>query len=311
MDRFSIDHLIYNDLQIGKIPDDSILIIASDSPNERGRHPVFRQAYKSGDRRVLSVEEEDFTTVTLSANFFDIDKVVNLKNRKALVQSIPDQCPVWLDISGLTFGAWSSFFSALITSGRPLVAIYNEPQVYDEHSQPVTTTQFDLTSRLRRVSPPPGLANIRGPDDNSKTVFVPFLGFEGDRARHLFLQLDPSPAHIIPIIGVPGFRAEYPQFAVASNVDFFDQNNCYKNIRMTRANSPFESLQILKEIDTDFRDHYLYVAPLGTKPNTLGALMFLINNRPNVEIMYDNPLVKQGGREGIGKTHIYRIGDGR
>jgi len=50
--------------------------------------------------------------------------------------------------------------------------------------------------------------------------------------------------------------------------------------------------------------------PLGTKPNSIAAIIFKIENDERVRILYDQPQKKVGRSQGVGRLHYYhyRIG---
>ena len=71
------------------------------------------------------------------------------------------------------------------------------------------------------------------------------------------------------------------------------------------ASCPFDVLQALADIRRDYADHYIYLAPVGTKPHALGAIIFAAANEAISEVMFDHPVRRGGGTEGVGLIHIY------
>lgn len=307
MKGFTIEHIIYDEFEYCKIPNDASVVISGDTRNPRGRIETLKKMYDRNERKTVSISEKSIDKIKASYSGNRSFEEINLKNISRIQKTIPDSKSVWIDVSGLSFNVWGPILKAIKNKWNKVAVIYTEPKRYAAHPKPVTKTQFDLTTEYREVSPPPGLANIRGPKDEGKTIFIPFLGFEGNRVRNLAVSLDPVPSRIIPIVGVPGFKAEYPQFSVFSNMEFLESNNCFDYIRMSRANSPFDANNTLEAVNNEFKDYYFYIAPLGTTPSTLGVLIYFLKNDITSEIMYDNPLSEPGSRSGIGKTHVYFI----
>ena len=50
-----------------------------------------------------------------------------------------------------------------------------------------------------------------------------------------------------------------------------------------------------------------YIAPIGTKPHAVGALLYALEEKTNCQIIYDHPTPRKVGTSGIGKTHLYRV----
>lgn len=112
---------------------------------------------------------------------------------------------------------------------------------------------------------------------------------------------------MIPVIGVPGFRLEYPTFTVACNRAFISEYRAQGDIRYARASCPFEAYEVLAALHRDFPQHYMYIAPVGTKPHAVGAIWYSIKHPNMTEIVYDHPFRKPGRTDGIGLVHIYSM----
>ena len=120
------------------------------------------------------------------------------------------------------------------------------------------------------------------------------------------LALDPTPT-IVPVIGVPGFRVEYPQVTYANNLTLINDLGAHANIRFASASSPFDAYDTLAEIHHDFATRYMYLAPLGTRPHALGAVCYALRHPGFTELMYDNPVPAPGRTIGIGVIHVYTL----
>ena len=51
----------------------------------------------------------------------------------------------------------------------------------------------------------------------------------------------------------------------------------------------------------------MIVAPIGTKPHAIGAILYAIKNPTKVELLYDNPKRSVQRTEGIGKILVCDI----
>ena len=65
----------------------------------------------------------------------------------------------------------------------------------------------------------------------------------------------------------------------------------------------------LKRVVHASPDLYVRVSPLGTKINALGALLFSLNNKSTVEILYDNPIAEGKISEDCGNTYVFDISE--
>ena len=73
------------------------------------------------------------------------------------------------------------------------------------------------------------------------------------------------------------------------------------------ANSAFDAFYILQQISADYPDHALKIAPIGTKPHALGAVLFTLWTNRSVEIVYDHPIRKPNRTIGSANILLYEI----
>ncbi|MFP2957454.1 hypothetical protein ACLEPN_06380 [Myxococcus sp. 1LA] len=231
---------------------------------------------------------------------------IALRNEEQISALFENTSAAYIDISGLSHHVWAPILRSAIGICNSVWTVYAEPISYKVHNSPSSFTVFDLSEGFNGLSPLPGFARLRGPEDETNAIFVPFLGFEGMRVKSLAMNLDPIPK-TIPIVGLPGYRIEFPAHAVASNRDFLEDQRALGDIRLARASCPFEAQHILAEIQRDFPDRYMYIAPIGTKPQALGAVLYALENPESSELMYDHPKRKANRSRGIGRIHIYTI----
>lgn len=110
-------------------------------------------------------------------------------------------------------------------------------------------------------------------------------------------------------MGVPGFQIEFPAYTISCNRNFLSEFRANTEIRHARASCPFEVIDALGKIRRDFQGHYMYLAPVGTKPHALGAIIFAAANEDDTEIMFDHPIRKVGRTGGVGLIHVYNFHD--
>lgn len=283
---------------------DASYVFSSPGTEARGRAAIWDACVAARADNCIEVLASSPSHVTLRRGGNTEDIALNDDNTLGAALAI--RAATYIDISGLPHHVWAPLIRAGFRSMQTLYATYVEPDSYKRHPSPTSRTEFDLSEGFRGIEPLPGFAKLRGPEDEKDSVLVALLGFEGNRARHVALALDPVP-RIYAIVGVPGFRIEYPQITHASNEDFLSEHRAHANIRLARASCPFESYEALGELHRDCGGRYMYIAPIGTKPHALGAICYALKNPDTTEIMYDNPVRKPGRTEGVRTFHIYKL----
>jgi hypothetical protein len=224
---------------------------------------------------------------------------------KSFVESFQKR-HIYLDITGLGHHIWAPIIRTCLTRGESLSAIYVEPDDYRFSATPTEGEIFDLSERINGISPIPGFVTLSD-RENNRVCFIPLLGFEGTRLAYLIEQVQPPGGKIFPIIGVPGFRPQYPFFTYHGNKSALIQHQAWKSVRFASANCPFSLFYALEDIAKDYPQDMLKIAPIGTKPHALGAILYALARPQNVEIVYDHPIRKPTRTEGTFRLMVYRI----
>jgi len=211
---------------------------------------------------------------------------------------------LYIDVSGLN----NRISAALLNNAMKLIneegidleirIIYLEPQSYKIKQFKAEGVFNDLSEKINGIEPLPGFANIIPDDYDFK--FIALLGFEGGRFTYLIDNIQPAYDNIIPIIGVPGYRIEYPFVAYWGNRRPLKSTRSYENIKLAAANSLVEVYMLLTRIYEKSGKSKIKLAPVGTKPHAIGAMLFAIKHPKDVELVYDNPKRKTVRTEGIG-----------
>lgn len=217
-----------------------------------------------------------------------------------------DRDVCYLDITGLAHHVWAPLVRSAIASRRDIRVVYVEPAEYRYSPTPTEGQIFDLSETRRGMASLPGFAFLE--ERNNDFVFVPFLGFEGIRLKHLLSEFEPPEDKIIPVIGVPGFRAEYPFHSYLGNKAPLFESRCWQAAYYARANCPFSAYAVLKKIVDEVPvARILKIAPIGTKPHALGAVLFKINHWNRVELVYDHPVRKSNRTSGSSKLLVFHL----
>ena len=283
----------------------ALYVFSAPGTEARGRAPLWNECRRDRPLQCLEVVSHSDASIEVEVGGAG-RRVIDLRDGEGLRELFRPRPKSYLDISGVPHHVWAPLLRAGLEVCDGLVAVYTEPAVYKRHTSPTSRGEYDLSEGFRGIAPLPGFANLRGPKDEKDAVLVSFLGFEGRRASYVALALDPVPK-VCAVVGVPGFRAEYPQITFASNAEFLGDSRAYASVRMAMASCPFEAFDTLTDIQRDRSGRYMYIAPIGTKPHALGAVCYVLKHPESTEIMYDNPIRKPGRTEGIGLVHFYTL----
>ncbi|MCG5076362.1 hypothetical protein [Paraburkholderia tagetis] len=285
------------------LAEDAAYIFGAFSEEHRLQQAIWREMLDKRPGQCVQIIEQLETAIRYRTA--ETEALVGLSDNDGL-QRILKSRTVYVDITGLNHSVWAALLRVSLSACESIYFVYTEPGAYKEHESPSSSSLFDLTSTFGGVSPLPGMANLAGPDRDVKSVLVPFLGFESARAKHIALDFDPQP-QIMPIVGLPGFKTDYPQITISTNEEFLNDARAYDHIRFARASCPFEAYSALFEIHRDNPGSFLHIAPTGTKPHALGAVWYALDHPRDTEIIYDHPIRKGKRTTGVGPTHIYCI----
>ena len=271
---------------------------------ERGGHVEhWRAGAASTDFVWVVNEEQTYVEVEVRG---DIHRVA-LRSRdqlRKLWETIGSQL-IYIDITSLRHGTWAPLLKTGLSTGANIRVVYVEPEKYRPSLTPTGGEIYDLSERIQGIAPIPGFASLSDNVDNF--CFVPLLGFEGTRVSHLVEHVQPLANRTIPVVGVPGFSAEYPFATYLGNQNPLIETRGWQNVRFAAANSPFSLFYVLEDIEAEYPGHLLKIAPVGTKPHALGAVLFSLISSGSVELVYDHPMPRVQRTEGTARLLTYHI----
>ncbi|GJD75132.1 hypothetical protein [Methylobacterium goesingense] len=215
---------------------------------------------------------------------------------------------LYLDITGLSFHVWAPLIKVAVNLSFNLKVVYIEPADYSYSLNPMRGEIFDLSERTLGIAPVPLFASLSDPEDQT-VCFIPLLGFEGARLAYMIEQVDPPGSKIIPIIGVPGFRVEYPFNTYHGNEPALSNTRAWQKVRFATANCPFSAFYALTDVIETYESAYIKVAPIGTRPHALGALLKCLASHRPIEIVYDHPKRHRSSSSGSMNCLVYHVAD--
>lgn len=233
----------------------------------------------------------------------------SLRDRTAILKFMHNigAASIYIDITGLPFHIWSPVVCVSLKSGLITKCIYVEPESYTYNLSPKPDEFFDLSEKIQGLSSIPMFATLNA-EPPEKSILVPLLGFEGVRFSHLIETIEPSEKDVFPVIGVPGFEIDYPFHTFECNATVLRLNKSWQRVEYVDAACPFSLFSRLVELQNRDQEKHLQIAPIGTKPHALGAVMYAIKHS-NVSLLYDHPIENQERTRGIGQCHLYRVSE--
>jgi len=184
---------------------------------------------------------------------------------------------------------------------------YVEPKGYTNprHSHLVHRREFELSQEVQGYKPVPGAVLVTTERTSQRAIF--FLGYE---ERRLDVALDEPlvvPADTAVVFGVPAFNPGWEMNAFANNVRVIRDNSIGGGIYYCGAENPAAAFGILEEVYASLlSDERLLVGPIGTKPNGIGAALFIATHR-DVGLLYDHPRRSSKRSTEVARWHLFSI----
>jgi len=275
------------------------------SVEDRSGH-IAKWEQRAENVRLVRIQEH--TASSFAVDLDGLSPDVSLRSARQLEDfwSSINRPTCYLDITGLPHHVWAPLLRFGLSCCKQLVAVYVEPEDYEFSAMPREGEIFDLSEKISGIAPLPGFASLGEPMDE-RVCFVPLLGFEGIRLAYLVEQVQPPGEKIIPVVGLPGFRPEYPFHTYHGNMSVLNETQSWKSVRFAKANCPFSLFYLLEDIAQEYPDDQLKIAPIGTKPHALGAVLFATTARRAVELVYDHPIRRAKRTKDTAKLLIYYV----
>ena len=212
----------------------------------------------------------------------------------------------YLDITGLPHHVWAPVLKSVLLRPEPVFGVYVEPGDYRLSETPTEASIFDLSEKIEGIAPLPGFATLPRAAEGDP-VFVPLLGFEGPRFAFVLESVQPKREDVVPIVGVPGYRPEYPFYTYVGNRIKLLETRSWQNVRFAPANCPFSLYYVLEDLFGTFAGRRMVVAAIGTKPHALGAVLYHLHHPSTTELVYDHPVRKPERTRGTSRVCVYEL----
>lgn len=196
----------------------------------------------------------------------------------------------------------------LQTPGTRVGFIYAEPERYVPRDQaPGAAQHFEFSARSAGTFAVPGFAHeLR---DDALGWMVVGVGYESDRLQRILDEDDGTfISHTTLVFGIPPYRTGWELHALLPHLSVLSADPSVE-IAFAGANNPratFLEVKKASEAVAGTAGAQLLVAPLGSKPSSIGILLFACL-RNDVRLKYDFPIRNAGATEGIGTIYRYLV----
>ena len=278
------------------------------------RSKISHEYFKNNVKDICEVlyHEKEFSISITSTFDFKLDRT-NIKNHTIgndLITKLHHK-NIYLDATSLGFAEILLLLHNIniYLQNTNVKIVYAEPLEYKLKKQADTfNTEFDLTSRSNDFMKIPPYSLLIDSVSSTKAELIVFLGFENDRLGRI-IEHDEKAKYkkYTPVLAVPAFVPGWENISLRRH--YLELNN-FNNIQFAPANNPYEVNEVLINIQQNSKFENIVIAPIGTKPHSIGAIIFLINSKEigrKVGIVYDFPEKKENRTDGVGKIHEYSL----
>jgi len=279
--------------------------ITGTSSEERSTH-LLQWEMNCPDVTFVRVGTDSRSTITVEVG--EKQDRVGLRSSDGLAKLLDRQTKIatYLDITGLPHHVWAPLLRTIRSRPEPAFVVYVEPGDYRFSASPTAVTLFDLSEKIEGIAPLPGFVTLRSRPGRD-ALFLPLLGFEGARLAFMLEAVQPERENIVPIVGVPGFRAEYPSYTYLGNRLQLSETRAWQNVRFAAANCPFAVYHVIAAVAASAPGRQIQLGLIGTKPHALGAVLYGLDHPHDTELLHDHPIRRAQRTEGISRVCLYDL----
>lgn len=292
----------WDDINNIKLEENALYIYAHD-PEERSF--ICANTLKKHNKNTSFIEvdlNEDNDNITIVGQK---NNKISLYSNTQIGSLLSPYSVIYLEVTGMSCRVAAPLLKYAMGKNMEMRVIYAEPSNYKIEEFRKMGMHKDLCETVKGIYPLPGFANLL-PHQESP-LFVVLLGFEGGRFSHIVQDQSPENEKITPVLGVPGYKINYPYVSIWGNRNQLINTGSWQKLKYAEANSIVDIYFVLKQLSYENRNPEMVIAPIGTKPHAIGAILYSIKNPNKVEIVYDNPTRKVNRTDGIGKVLVCNV----
>ncbi len=272
--------------------------------DERGKTSVEKAGYAA-----KTVIEVKYDSDSFSLNFQE-GRIPSNGRALQRVQELYPATKVLLDATTLEFPEILLLIKAFLSiPGLELGFFYAEPESYEERGglDAEDLHAFALRDGYRAFSPIPGFTPMLS--DTRKARLLAFVGFESTRLRRVLLEDEGSRIKAFSVVfGVPPFKASWEMHSFMQNANVLKEQ-AMEEILFVGANNPRSAYRLICQMARSCcaKTEVMTLAPLGTKPMSIGVALYAAQFASGVRVIYDYPKTRENCTRGVGKIHHYSV----
>ncbi|WP_156483673.1 hypothetical protein [Azotobacter vinelandii] len=191
-------------------------------------------------------------------------------------------------------------------SGLKVVIVYVEPGEYASGAgKTLDHEEFALSDEISGFEGT-GIPTISMPVDSELSRrFIFFVGFEGGRLQNAIETYDISSDEARIYFGLPAFRPGWEVKSIRRNLQALNDQSFSSRIGYCSASSCTDALRSLYKAMASGDGVINYIVPLGTKPNSIAAILLMLENPDSTRLLYDQPHKRSERSRGVGRRHYY------
>lgn len=307
MTKINQDYLYtdeWNDIESIVLETNALYIYAHD-PEERSIFCAQKLVLKNAQVNFLELRFNDIDDTISVVGDEETCISLHSTNQVGSLLSPYKDSVIYIEVTGLSCRVAAPLMKYAMDRHLEMRIVYAEPNTYRVKEFRKMGIHQDLCETVSGIAPLPGLTSLL--PHRESPFFVVLLGFEGGRFSQIIQDQNPDRDKITPVLGVPGYRINYPYISLWGNRNQIKNTGSWQNLKYAEANSIVDIYSMLKRLSYDNRNPEMVVAPIGTKPHAIGAILYSIKHPDKVEILYDNPKRKVHRTDGIGKVLMCNI----
>lgn len=212
---------------------------------------------------------------------------------------------ILIDATSLSLPEIIHIFGIMNNKSKSFDIIYVQPSDYKKKDvkEIDKSISFDLSDDGIGIQQLPPFV---GYTENSEMLIS--IGFEGHRIGSLINTEEYKKDNAICLIGIPAFKLGWESKSLSNNhkqlIDLKKNLSC--RFRLSGANDPLRTYELIDNVynSLKYEKKNLCLAPFGTKPSTIAAALFAVNNK-GVIVTYDFVQKKPKRSDGTDLVHIW------
>lgn len=190
--------------------------------------------------------------------------------------------------------------------GLKIIILYVEPAEYSvSDKKTLEHEEFSLSNEISGFEGT-GIPTISMPVESEfGRRFIFFVGFEGGRLQNAIETYDIAADEARIYFGLPAFKPGWEVKSIRRNLQALHDQSFSTRIGYCSASNCTDALRSINKVKSNDSGIINYIIPLGTKPNSLAAILLMLESPENTRLLYDQPKKRQERSRGVGRHHYY------